>query len=106
MRRVPTDSAEQAADSARRLADHRIPMGGLLPFFLLDRIDYESLSVLPPINDAAEGAALRLAEAADRGDMGEAAVRVSEITRGCVACHQIFRGQPGVSPLLLPAAKR
>lgn len=102
---VATDNAEQAADSARRLANHRIPAGGLLPYFPLDRINDASLSVLPAMNEAVEGAALRLAEAADRGDMAAAAVGLGEIASGCVACHQMFRGQPGVSPLRLPAAK-
>lgn len=101
---VATDNAEQAADSARRLANHRIPVGGLIPYFPLDKINNESLAVLPAMNDAVEGAALRLAEAADKGNMAEAAVRLGEIASGCVACHQFFRGQPGVSPLLAPAA--
>lgn len=102
---VATDNAEHAADGARRLADHRIPVGGLLPYFPLDKINEASLSVLPAMNDAVEGAALRLAQAADRGDMAEAASRLGEIATGCVACHQFFRGRPGVSPLLLPAAR-
>ena len=38
--------------------------------------------------------------------MAEAAMRVGEIASGCVACHQLFRGQPGISPLLLPAARK
>lgn len=100
---VATDNAEQAADSARRLANHRIPVGGLLPYFPLDKINNESLSVLPAMNAAVEGAALRLAEAADQGNMAEAAVRMGEVASGCVACHQFFRGQPGISPLLQPA---
>jgi hypothetical protein len=101
---IATDNAEQAADSARRLADHRIPVGGLLPYFPLDRINNESLSVLPSMNDAVEGAALKLAAAADRGNMAEAAVQLGEIAGGCVACHQFFRGRPGISPLLRPAS--
>lgn len=100
---IATDNAEQAADSARRLANHRIPVGGLIPYFPLDKINDQSLSVLPAMNDAVEGAALRLAEAADQGNMPEAAIRLGEIASGCVACHQFFRGRPGVSPLLAPA---
>lgn len=103
---VATDNAEQAADSARRLANHRIPAGGLLPYFPLDKINNESLAVLPAMNDAVEGAALRLAEAADKGNMAEAAMRMGEIASGCVACHQMFRGQPGISPLLLPGTRK
>lgn len=97
---VATDNAEQAADSAHRLADHRIPMGGLLPYLPLDKINDQTLGVLPAMDDAVEGAALRLAKAADRGDMGAVATQVGEIAGGCVACHKIFRGQPGVSTLL------
>lgn len=103
---VATDNAEQAADSARRLANHRIPVGGLLPYFPLDKINNESLAVLPAMNNAVEGAALRLAEAADKGDMAVAATGLGEIASGCVACHQFFRGQPGVSPLLLPESRQ
>jgi hypothetical protein len=103
---VATDNAEQAADSARRLANHRIPAGGLLPYFPLDKINNQSLAVLPAMNDTVEGAALRLAEAADKGNMAEAAVRLGEVASGCVACHQMFRGQPGILPLLLPGARK
>lgn len=102
---IATDNAEQAADGARRLANHRIPVGGLLPYFPLDKINDASLSVLPAMNDAVEGAALRLAQAAEQGNMAEAASRLGEVATGCVACHQFFRGRPGVSPLLLPAAR-
>lgn len=100
---IVTDNAEQAADSARRLANHRIPVGGLIPYFPLDKINDQSLSVLPAMNNAVEGAALKLAEAADQGNMSEAAIHLGEIASGCVACHQFFRGRPGVSPLLAPA---
>lgn len=99
---IVTDNGEQTADSARRLANHRIPFGGLIPYFPLDKINNENLSVLRAMNDAVEGAALRLAEAADKGNMAEAAMRIGEIASGCVACHQFFRGQPGISPLLVP----
>lgn len=97
---VATDNAEQAADSARRLANHRIPFGGLIPYFPLDKINDQSLSVLPAMNDAVEGAALRLAEAADRGNMAKAATGLGDIASGRVACHPFFRGRPGESPLL------
>ena len=102
---IATDNAEQAADGARRLADHRIPVGGLLPYFPLDKITDEYLATLPAMNDIVEGSALRLAEAANRGNMPEAAVALGQVASGCVACHQVFRGRPGVSPLLLPASK-
>jgi hypothetical protein len=103
---IATDNAEQAADSARRLANHRIPVGGLLPYFPLDKVNNASLAVLPAMNNAVEGAALRLAEAADNGNMAGAATRLGEIASGCVACHQFFRGQPGVSPLLLQGTRQ
>lgn len=48
----------------------------------------------------------RRAEAADKGNMAEAVVRMGEIASGCVACHQMFRGQPGITPLLLPGARK
>jgi len=101
---IAVDNASQTADSARRLANHRIPRGGLLPYFPLEKINDATLSVLVSMNDAVEGSALRLAAAADKGNMAEAASHLSAIAGGCVACHQVFRGQPGVSPFLLPRA--
>lgn len=98
---VAVDNAEQAADSARRLANHRIPKGGLLPYFPLDKMNNQDMGVLPAMNDAVEGSALRLAEAADKGDMSKAASHLSDIMGGCVACHQKFRGIPGVSDQLM-----
>jgi cytochrome c556 len=97
---ILTDNYEQAADSARRLANHRLPKGGLLPYLKAEYITDEMLGVLVPFNDSVEGNALRLAEAADKGDMAVASEYFGKITSGCVACHQVFRGQPGMSPRL------
>lgn len=97
---VMTDNPEQAADSARRLANHRIPVGGLLPYLGLENINDERLALLVGFNDSVEGNALKLAAAADAGDMTAAASFVGPITSGCVACHGVFRSQPGVSDLL------
>lgn len=103
---VATDNAEQAAEAARRLANHRIPKGGLLAYFPLDKVNTTDLSVLPTMNTAVEGSALKLAEAADKGDMALAASYMSDIMTGCVACHQKFRGVPGISAnLMTPASK-
>lgn len=98
---IAADNAEQAADSARRLASHRIPKGGLLPYFALEHVNDADLGVLQTMNDAVEGNALKLAAAADKGDMAGAAERLSDIMVGCVACHQKFRGKPGVSANLV-----
>lgn len=94
---IVTDNAEQAAESARRLANHRLPRGGLIPYMKLEDVTDEKLAVLVPFNDSVEGNALRLAEAADKGDMALASRYMSDITNGCIACHQVFRGKPGVS---------
>ncbi len=103
---IATDNAEQAAESARRLANHRIPKGGLLAYFPLDKVNTADLSVLPAMNTAVEGSALKLADAADKNDMAMAASYMSDIMTGCVACHQKFRGVPGVSAnLMTPASK-
>jgi len=103
---LATDNAEQAAEAARRLANHRIPKGGLLAYFPLDKVNTNDLSILPAMNDIVEGSALKLAEAADQGDLPKAASYMSEIMTGCVACHQKFRGVPGISPnLMTPAGK-
>jgi len=97
---IMTENPEQAADSARRLANHRIPVGGLLPYLGLENITDERLALLVGFNDSVEGNALKLAAAADSGDMTAAASFVGPITSGCVACHGVFRSQPGVSDLL------
>ncbi len=97
---VLTDNPEQAADSARRLADHRIPIGGLVPYLDLKFVNDEGLSALAGFNDAVEGNAKRLAAAADEGDMIKASALVGDITQGCFSCHTIFRGVPGKSALL------
>ncbi|MBZ0105396.1 MAG: hypothetical protein K8H84_07165 [Sulfuricella denitrificans] len=103
---IATDNSEQAAESARRLANHRIPKGGLLAYFPLDKVNTNDLSVLPTMNTIVEGSALKLADAADKGDLSMAASYMSEIMTGCVACHQKFRGVPGVSAnLMTPASK-
>lgn len=103
---LATDNAEQASEAARRLANHRIPKGGLLAYFPLDMVNDKDLSVLPAMNDIVEGSALRLADAADKGDMPKAASYMSDIMTGCVACHQKFRGTPGISAnLITPLSK-
>lgn len=103
---LATDNAEQAAEAARRLANHRIPKGGLLAYFPLDKVNTDDLSILPAMNEIVEGSALKLAEAADKGDLPKAASYMSDIMTGCVACHQKFRGVPGNSiHLMTPASK-
>lgn len=97
---IMTENPEQTADSARRLANHRIPVGGLLPYLGLDNINDERLAVLEAFNDSVEGNARKLAAAADNGDMDKAASLLGDIGAGCVACHSIFRSQPGKSELL------
>jgi hypothetical protein len=103
---LATDNAEQAAEAARRLASHRIPKGGLLPYFPLDKVNDNDMSVLPAMNTIVEGSALKLADAADAGDMPKAASYMSDIMTGCVACHAKFRGVPGISAnLMTPLSK-
>lgn len=97
---IATDNGELAADAARRIADHRLPRGGMLPYLPLEKINGKDLGVLPAMEDAVEGSARRLAAAADKGDMVMAAQQFGTMTSGCVACHAHFRGQPGVSPLI------
>jgi len=97
---IMTDNPEQTADSARRLANHRIPVGGLLPYLGLENITDDRLAVLDGFNSSVEGNALKLAAAAEAGDMATAASLVGPISSGCVACHGVFRSQPGVSDLV------
>lgn len=104
---LATDNAELASEAARRLANHRIPKGGLLAYFPLDKVNDNDLAVLPAMNQIVEGNAIKLADAADAGDMPRAASYMSDIMTGCVACHQKFRpAAPGVSAnLISPLAK-
>lgn len=104
---LATDNAEQASEAARRLANHRIPKGGLLAYFPLDKVNDTDLGVLPAMNEIVEGNAIKLADAADAGDMPKAASYLSDIMTGCVACHQKFRPRaPGVSAnLMTPLSK-
>ncbi len=92
---IVTDNPVQAADSARRLANHRIPRGGLIPYLRIEDITDDKLSVLATFNDSVEGNAKRLADAADAGEMTRAASFMSDITGGCVGCHNVFRDIPG-----------
>lgn len=97
---IMTDNFEQTADSARRLANHRIPVGGLLPYLGMENINDERLAILEGFNDSVEGNAKKLAAAAEAGDMATAASLFGDISTGCVACHGVFRTQPGKSVLL------
>ncbi|MCW8825386.1 MAG: hypothetical protein OQK78_03075 [Gammaproteobacteria bacterium] len=97
---IMIDHPEQAADSAMRLANHRIPVAGLLPYMGLENINDGQLAVLDGFNSAVEGSAKKLAAAARAGDTTKAASYVGDITSGCVACHAFFRGQPGKSSLI------
>ncbi len=99
---IATDNREAAADAARRIANHRLPRGGLLPYLPLEMVNAKDLGVLPAMEEAVEGSARRLAAAADKGDLGSAAQELGAMTAGCVACHAHFRGQPGVSPRVKP----
>jgi hypothetical protein len=94
---IATDNGPMAADAARRLALHRLPKGGMLPYLPIEKVTTESLSVLPSMEVAVEGNAQKIAEAADKGDMVSAAHHYGEMTAGCVACHMHFRGQPGAT---------
>ena len=97
---IATDNGELAADAARRVANHRLPRGGLLPYLPLEKINGKDLGVLPAMEDAVEGSAHRLAAAAEKGDMGTAAQQFGAMSAGCVTCHAHFRGQPGTSARL------
>jgi hypothetical protein len=97
---IVTENPEQAAEAARRLANHRMPRGGLLPYLKPEHINDAALSALLPFNETVEGNTLKLAEAAERGDMALATNYLTTITTGCVGCHQMFRGTPGVSERL------
>jgi len=95
---IAVDNGELAADAARRIANHRLPRGGMLPYLPLEKVSTKELSVLPAMEEAVEGGARQLAVAAEKGDMVAAAQHFGTVTSGCVACHAHFRGQPGTSP--------
>lgn len=97
---IATDNGELAADAARRIANHRLPRGGLLPYLPLEKVNGTDLGVLPAMEEVVEGGSMKLAAAAEKGDMAAAARHFGDVTAGCVACHAHFRGQPGTSPRL------
>ena len=97
---IMTENSEMTADSARRLANHRIPRGGLLAYIGLDNITDEKLASLDGFNTAVEGGAKRIAEAAEAGDFATAGSVLGEMATGCVNCHKIFREYPGKTDLL------
>ena len=97
---IMTESAEMTADSARRLANHRIPRGGLLAYIGLENINDEKLASLDGFNSAVEGGAKRIAEAAEKGDFVTAGSILGEMATGCVNCHTLFRKFPGKTDLL------
>lgn len=99
---LASDNAELAADAARRIANHRLPRGGMLPYLPLDKVNAADLGVLPAMEVAIEGSAAELAQAAERGDLVAASQHFGTMTTGCVACHRHFRGQPGTSPRVRP----
>lgn len=99
---LASDNAELAADAARRIANHRLPRGGMLPYLPLEKVNARDLGVLPAMEEAIEGSARKLAAAAQAGDLAAAAQHYGTITSGCVACHAHFRGQPGLSARVRP----
>ncbi|MEZ5841599.1 MAG: hypothetical protein R3D02_14610 [Hyphomicrobiales bacterium] len=99
---IATHNGRMAAERARSIANHYIPRGGIIPYLRLDDITDEKLEVLSSMNAAVEGGARALADAAEAGDLAGAATHLSEVMTGCVQCHDIFRGVPGVSPALPP----
>lgn len=97
---IAMDNREQTAEAARRIANHKLPRGGLLPYLALEKVNTADLSAMPGFEEIVEGGAMRVAEAAEKGDMANAAGHFGDMMRGCVACHQHLRGQPGATPLL------
>jgi hypothetical protein len=94
---IATDNADMAVDAAHNLAHHRLPRGGLIPYMPIDKIKDETVDALLVFQDMVEGNTLRLADAAKEGDMAKAAGYLGHVAQGCVACHNYFRGQPGIS---------
>lgn len=99
---IATDNADMAIDAAQNLAHHRLPRGGLIPYMPTDKVTDETVDALLGFQDMVEGNTLRLADAAKEGNMAKAAGYLGDIAQGCVACHNYFRGQPGVSANLKP----
>lgn len=96
------DNGLQAAENARRLIDHPSPVGHVYPYVPLERITAANFAALPAMYEAVFGNARRLAEAAEAGDLPRAGQLYGEILQGCIACHRVFRGTPGVSASLVP----
>lgn len=98
------DNGAQAAENARRLIDHPSPVGHVYPYVPPERLTATNFQALPALREATFGTATRLAAAAEAGDLSRAAQLYGEVLQGCIACHRLFRGVPGVSASLLPTA--
>jgi hypothetical protein len=98
------ENGKQAAESARRLVDHPSPRGQVYPYIALEKVTEENIRQIPTMWQATFGKAQQLAAAAEKGDLQQAGALYGEIVVGCVTCHQLFRGTPGVSPRLVKSA--
>jgi len=97
---LAVDNGKMAAENARRLINHPSPKGVVFPYVALERINEANFSALPSMHEAVFGNAKKLAAAADAENIPLAASYLGSVMSGCVACHQIFRGTPGVSTRL------
>lgn len=74
-----------------------MPKGGLLPYLPADKQD--QLGILPAMESIIGGGAQKIIAAAKEGDMAAVAQQITPLLQGCVTCHALFRGTPGVVPL-------
>ena len=100
---LATDNAEQAAEAAGAWQPP-YSQGRTAGLFPAGQGQHQRPVGAAGDEHIVEGSALKLAEAADAGDMPKAASYMSDIMTGCVACHQKFRGVPGISANLMTPA--
>ena len=52
---IATDNGDLAADAARRVANHRLPRGGMLPYLPLEKVNDQGPRVLPAMEEHRRG---------------------------------------------------
>lgn len=92
------ENGEGAADCAMRASQHRWPKAHLLAYVRLEQINVESLGALPKINGMVEVGLEKVADLAIKKDFAGASAEMGNVLKGCATCHNMFRGDKGVSP--------
>ncbi len=77
-------------EGALGIADHPMPKGGLKPYI---KKNPEKLGeMVPAMEEAVHQSALHIVKSIDAGNTRAVVEHLSTMLKGCVSCHQVFRG--------------